>query len=252
MKSVGLTKYLPGVEHATDDPAILKEVADYYALPSKLRSKQLRVASNCNPMTPTLEKNSPPVLFWIKPTREAVEMLEENLRQHPEISALRSACSGLRRSSAGVPGENRVRSESCLFEAAANYEQSLLINPDHAITYVRLAELLLARSKMLSARSQLLTERAVIFRMLLRWPITWGWRYGRLNIRNRPSLLFEEALHESELEGGEIATARFYLISARPPNKQGCMKGGDLFKRSIAIGPGQRRRSLQLPWIYVG
>jgi tetratricopeptide (TPR) repeat protein len=50
---------------------------------------------------------------------------------------------------------------------------------------------------------------------------------------------FEEALHESELEGGEIATARFYFDFGATAEQAGLYeKAADLFKRSIAIDPG--------------
>jgi len=117
-------------------------------------------------------------------------MLEEIIRQHPEkISALRSACSGLRRSSAASSGEQSEEAKAAFSKAAANYEQSCSSHPDHAITYVRLAECFLARSKMLSARSHFLTEARRHFPDAPEMAYYMGWRYGRLNIRNRPSLL---------------------------------------------------------------
>jgi tetratricopeptide (TPR) repeat protein len=49
---------------------------------------------------------------------------------------------------------------------------------------------------------------------------------------------FEEALHETELEGGEIANARFYLDYGAAAEQAGLYdKAADLFKKSIALDP---------------
>ncbi len=50
--------------------------------------------------------------------------------------------------------------------------------------------------------------------------------------------IFEEALHESELESGEIANARFYFDYGATAEQAGLYdKAADLFKRSIALDP---------------
>jgi tetratricopeptide (TPR) repeat protein len=50
--------------------------------------------------------------------------------------------------------------------------------------------------------------------------------------------LFEEALHESELDSGEIANARFYFDYGATAEQAGLYdKAADLFKKSIALDP---------------
>src|SRR5207245_554889 len=80
---------------------------------------------------------------------KAVEMLEQIIKEHPEkyqpydllAQVLDDEARSLQRA-------NRLEEAKATFaKVAANYEQSLLINPNHAGTYLRLAELLLGPLK---------------------------------------------------------------------------------------------------------
>jgi tetratricopeptide (TPR) repeat protein len=108
--------------------------------------------------------------------------------------------------------ESKTDEAKALFaKAAANYEQSVLINPRHGITYIRLAELLLgplrdaprAIKVLRDARQRFPDVPDIVY-------------YLALALRESKQLqesltTFEEALHESELGGTGTATARFFF-----------------------------------------
>jgi tetratricopeptide (TPR) repeat protein len=80
---------------------------------------------------------------------KAVEMLEQLIKQHPEkyqpydllAQILDDEARSLQRA------KRLDEAKAKFVKVAANYEQSLLINPNHAGTYLRLAELLLGPIK---------------------------------------------------------------------------------------------------------
>jgi Putative Zn-dependent protease, contains TPR repeats len=76
---------------------------------------------------------------------KAVEMLEQIIKEHPEkYQPYDLLAQVLDEEARSLQRANRIEEAKAKFaKVAANYEQSLLINPNHAGTYVRLAELLL-------------------------------------------------------------------------------------------------------------
>ena len=64
---------------------------------------------------------------------------------------------------------------------------------------------------------------------------------------------FEEALHESEAEGQDVANGRFYFEYGAAAERAGLYdKAAELFKQSIATRSGGRGRGLQLSRLHVG
>jgi hypothetical protein len=72
-------------------------------------------------------------------------MLEQIIKEHPEkYQPYDLLAQVLDEEARSLQRANRIEEAKAKFaKVAANYEQSLLINPNHAGTYVRLAELLL-------------------------------------------------------------------------------------------------------------
>src|SRR2546422_6003247 len=76
---------------------------------------------------------------------KAVEMLEQIIKEHPEkYQPYDLLAQVLDEEARSLQRANRIEEAKAKFaKVAANYEQSLLINPNHAGTYLRLAEVLL-------------------------------------------------------------------------------------------------------------
>ncbi|MDP9254195.1 MAG: tetratricopeptide repeat protein, partial [Verrucomicrobiota bacterium] len=120
-------------ENAGDDPAVLKDVADYFAASQQIQEAiplYLKVLDLQPDDTNAREKlASGFVLTNQRP--KAVEMLEQIIREHPEkyqpydlLAQLQDdEARGLERA------KQREQARAIFAKAAANYEQSLLINP---------------------------------------------------------------------------------------------------------------------------
>ncbi len=231
------------VEHGADDPAVLKEVADYYASSQQIKEAiplYLRVLE-LQPDDANAREKLATGFVLTNQRAKAVEMLEEIIKQRPEkyqpYDLLAQIYDDQGRA---LQRENKSEDAKGAFgKAAANYEQSVLINPGHAITYVRLAELLLGPLKNAERAVTLLTEARRHFPDAPELAYYLGVALREAKHPQQAVATFEEALHESELESGEIATARFYFDFGATAEQAGLYdKAAEMFKKSIAIDPG--------------
>ncbi|PYL98450.1 MAG: hypothetical protein DMF19_14240, partial [Verrucomicrobia bacterium] len=138
-------------EHAGDDPTILKDVADYYAASEQLKEAiplYLRVLE-LQPEDANAREKLATGFILTNQRDKAIEMLEQIIKEHPDkyqpydllAQVLDDEARSLQRA-------NRIEEAKATFaKVAANYEQSLLINPNHPGTYLHLAELLLGPLK---------------------------------------------------------------------------------------------------------
>jgi len=235
--------YKNAVEHAGDDPAVLKEVADYYASSQQIKEAiplYLRVLE-LQPDDANAREKLATGFVLTNQRAKAVEMLEEIIKQRPEKYQPYDLLAQIYDDQArALQRENKSEEAKAAFaKAAANYEQSLLINPDHAVTYVRLAELLLGPLKNPERAVALLTDARRRFPDAPEMAYYLGVALREAKHPQQAVATFEEALRESELEGGEIATARFYFDFGATAEQAGLYdKAADMFKKSIAIDPG--------------
>jgi tetratricopeptide (TPR) repeat protein len=235
--------FTKAVERAAEDPAILKEVADYYASSQQIKEAiplYLRVLE-LQPDDANAREKLATGFVLTNQRAKAVEMLEEIIKQHPEKYQPYDLLAQVYDDQArAFQRDNKSEEAKAAFsKAAANYEQSLLINPEHAITYVRLAELLLGPVKNAERAVTLLTDARRHFPDAPEMAYYMGVALREAKHPQQAVAAFEEALHESELEGGEIATARFYFDFGATAEQAGLYdKAADLFKKSIAIDPG--------------
>ena len=229
-------------EHAGDDTAVLKDIADYYASTQQIKEAiplYLRLLELEPDDTNSREKLA--TGFLITNQREkAVQMLEEIIKQHPEKYQPYDLLAGLLDDMArGFEREKKKDEAKAAFaRAAANYEQSLIVNPERAGPYLHLAELLLGPLKENERAVKVLKEARQ------RFPQTPEIAYY-LAIAQREAkhsqdavTTFEEALHEAELDGAEIANARFYFDYGAAAEQAGLYdKAADLFQKSITLDP---------------
>jgi tetratricopeptide (TPR) repeat protein len=230
-------------ERAGDDPAILKDVADYYAASQQLKEAiplYLRVLE-LQPDDANAREKLATGFILTNQRGKAVEMLEQIIKEHPEkyqpydllAQVLDDEARSLQRA-------KKVDEAKATFaKAAANYEQSLLINPNHVGTYLHLAELFLGPLKNADSAVRLLTEAR---RRFLGAPeIVYYLAIAQSEAKQTQQAVatFEEALHEAQLDqDNDIANARFYFNYGATAEQAGLyQKAADLLRKSIVLDP---------------
>src|SRR6059036_731716 len=230
-------------EHAGDDPAILKDVADYYAASQQLKEAiplYLRVLELQPDDSNAREKLATGFVLTNQRSR-AVEMLEQIIKEHPEkyqpYDLLAQVLDDEARS---LLRANRLEEAKAKFaKVAANYEQSLLINPNHPSTYLHLAELLLGPLRDADRAVKLLTEARRRFPGAPEIVYYLAIAQREAKQSQQAVATFEEALHEAQLdEDDEVINAKFYFNYGAAAEQAGLYeKAADLLRKSIALDP---------------
>src|SRR5213075_2504731 len=230
-------------EHAGDDPAILKDVADYYAASQQLKEAiplYLRVLE-LQPEDANAREKLATGFILTNQRDKAIEMLEQIIKEHPDkYQPYDLLAQVLDEEARSLQRANRLDEAKAQFaKVAANYEQSLLINPDHAGTYLRLAELLLGPIKdadravkiLIEARRRFPGAPEIVYYLALA-------QRGAKQTQQAVAT-FEEALHEAELDqDNEIVNAKFYFNYGATAEQAGLYeKAADLLRKSIALDP---------------
>jgi tetratricopeptide (TPR) repeat protein len=230
-------------EHANDDPAILKDVADYYASSQQLKEAiplYLRVLE-LQPDDANAREKLATGFILTNQRNKAVEMLEQIIKQHPEkyqpYDLLAQVLDDEARSLQRAKRLDEAKAEFA--KVAANYEQSLLINPNHAGTYLRLAELLLGPLKDPDRSVKILTEARRRFPGAPEMVYYLALAQREARQSQQAVATFEEALHEAELDqDNEIVNAKFYFNYGATAEQAGLYeKATDLLRKSIALDP---------------
>jgi tetratricopeptide (TPR) repeat protein len=230
-------------EHAGDDPGILKDVADYYAASQQLKEAiplYLRVLE-LQPEDANAREKLATGFILTNQRGKAVEMLEQIIKEHPDkyqpydllAQVLDDEARSLQRA-------NRIDEAKAKFaKVAANYEQSLLINPNHAGTYLRLAELLVGPLKDPSRGVQLLAEARRRFAGAPEIVYYLAIAQREAKQSQQAVATFEEALHEAQLDqDDDVVNAKFYFNYGAAAEQAGLYeKAADLLRKSIALDP---------------
>ncbi|MFN2540824.1 MAG: tetratricopeptide repeat protein [Chthoniobacterales bacterium] len=229
-------------EHAGDDAAVLKDVADYYASSQQIKKAiplYLRVLE-VQPDDANARERLAAGFVVTNQRAKAIEMLEALIREHPDkyqpYDLLAQVLDDEARS---LERANQIEQAKAVFgKAAANYEQSLLISPTHATTYLRLAELLLGPVKnperavtvLGEARQRFPNAPEIVYYLAL--------AQREAKHPQQAVATFEEARHEAEMEDSEIVNARFYFNYGATAEQAGLYdKAADLFRKAIAMDP---------------
>jgi tetratricopeptide (TPR) repeat protein len=230
-------------EHAGDDPAILKDVADYYAASQQLKEAiplYLRVLE-LQPDDANAREKLATGFILTNQRGKAVEMLEQIIKEHPEkyqpydllAQVLDDEARSLQRA------KKLDEAKATFAKVAANYEQSLLINPNHVGTYLRLAELLLGPLKDADRAVRLLTEARRRFQGAPEIVYYLAIAQSEAKQTQQAVATFEEALHEAQLDpDNDMLNARFYFNYGATTEQAGLYdKAADLLRKSIALDP---------------
>jgi tetratricopeptide (TPR) repeat protein len=230
-------------EHASDDPAVLKDAADYYAASQQLKEAiplYLRVLE-LQPDDANAREKLATGFILTNQRSKAVEMLEQIIKEHPEkyqpydllAQVLDDEARSLQRA-------NQLDEAKTKFaKVAANYEQSLLINPNHAGTYLHLAELLLGPLKDADRAVKLLAEARRRFPGAPEIVYYLAIAQREAKQIQQAVATFEEALHEAQLDqDDEVVNAKFYFNYGATAEQAGLYeKAADLLRKSIALDP---------------
>jgi tetratricopeptide (TPR) repeat protein len=230
-------------ERAGDDPTVLKDVADYYAASQQLKEAiplYLHVLE-LQPDDANAREKLATGFILTNQRGKAIEMLEQIIKEHPEkyqpydllAQVLDDEARSLQRA-------KKVDEAKATFaKVAANYEQSLLINPNHVGTYLHLAELLLGPLKNADRAVRLLTEARRRFPGAPEIVYYLAIAQSEAKQTQQAVATFEEALHEAQLEpDNDMVNARFYFNYGATAERAGLYeKAADLLRKSIALDP---------------
>ena len=229
-------------DRAGDDAAALKDVADYYASTQQIKEAiplYLRLLE-LEPDDINAREKLATGFVLTNQREKAVEMLEAIIKEHPEKYQPYDLLAGLLDDAArALEREKKGDEAKAIFaKAAANYEQSLIINPGRASPYLHLAELLLGPLKQNERAVKVLSEARQHFPQTPEIVYYLGIAQREAKHFQEAVATFEEALHEAEAEGAEIANARFYFDYGAAAEQAGLHdKAADLFRKSIAVDP---------------
>jgi len=236
-----------------NDAAVLKEVGDYFASTQQIKEAlpfYLRVLE-LQPDDANVREKLATGFVLTNQRARAVETLEAIIQEHPEKYQPYELLAQLHDDEArALLRDNQTDPANAEFKKAAqNYEQSLLINPNHAATYLRLAELLLAPLKQSERAVSILTEGR------RRYPDAPEFAYY-LAIALRESkkakeavVMFEEALNEAQNAQADFLKPRFYVEYGAAAEEAGLYdKAAELFHKAIAMDPANAAE----PYNYLG
>ena len=230
-------------EHAGDDPGVLKEVADYYAASQQLNEAiplYLRVLE-LQPDDANAREKLATGFVLTNQRDKAVEMLEQIIKEHPEkYQPYDLLAQVLDEEARSLQRANRTEEAKAKFaKVAVNYEQSLLINPNHAGTYVRLAELLLGPLRDAARAVKLLGDARRRFPGAPEIVYYLAIAQREAKQSQQAVATFEEALHEAQLEeDDDFVNAKFYFNYGAAAEQAGLYdKATDLLRKSIALDP---------------
>lgn len=230
------------VASAGDDAAALKEVADYFAASQQIQEaiplylKVLELQPDDSNAREKLASG-----FVLTNQREkAIEMLQEIIKQHPEkyqpydllAQLLDEGARALARANQPEPAKAEFA------KAAANYEQSLLINPGRGNTCLRLAELLIGPLRESERAVRILTEARLRFPNVPAFTYYLALALRESKHPQQAVATFEEALNEAQGDNGGLLNARFYFDYGAAADQAGLYdKAADLMRKSIALDP---------------
>jgi tetratricopeptide (TPR) repeat protein len=230
-------------DRATNDAAILKEIADYFAASQQLKEAiplYLRVLE-LEPDDANAREKLATGFILTNQRGKAIEMLEQIIKEHPEkYQPYDLLAQVLDDEARALQRENRLEEAKAKFaKVAANYEQCLLINPNHPAAYLHLAELLLGPLKDPDRAVKLLTEARRRFAGAPEIVYYLAIAQREAKQSQQAVATFEEALREAQLdEDNDVLNARFYFNYGAAAEQAGLYeKAAELLRKSIALDP---------------
>lgn len=230
-------------ENAGEDASVLKDVADYYAASQQLKEAiplYLRVLE-LQPDDANAREKLATGFVLTNQRDKAVEMLEQIIKEHPDkYQCYDLLAQVLDDEARSLQRANRFDEAKAKFEkVAANYEQSLLINPNHPSAYLHLAELLVGPLRDAPRAVQLLSEARRRFPGAPEIVYYLAIAQREAKQSQQAVATFEEALHEAQLDADDdVVNAKFYFNYGAAAEQAGLYdKAADLLRKSITMDP---------------
>lgn len=230
------------VEFAGDDSAVLKDVADYFAASQQIQEAiplYLKVLE-LQPDDSNAREKLASGFVLTNQRAKAIEMLQEIIKEHPEKYQPYDLLGQLEDEGArALARANQPEPAKAEFaKAAANYEQSLLINPGRGNTCLRLAELLIGPLRESERAVKFLTEARQRFPSAPAFTYYLALALREAKHSQQAVVTFEETINETQGENDGLLNARFYFDYGAAADQAGLYdKAADLMRKSIALDP---------------
>ncbi|MDQ6654843.1 MAG: tetratricopeptide repeat protein [Verrucomicrobiota bacterium] len=231
-------------DNAGEDAAILKDVADYFAASQQIPEAiplYLRVLE-LQPDDANAREKLASSFVVTNQRAKAIELLQEIIQQTPEKYQPYELLAQLldEEGRALLRANQNDDAKAQFAKAAANYEQSLLINPARGQTYLRLAELLIGPLREGERAERLLADARARFPHAPEFTYFLALAQREAKHTQLAVATFEEAVQEAEATTPEMLNARFYFDYGAAADQAGLQdKAAELLKRSIAFNPGK-------------
>ena len=227
---------------APGDASVLTSAADYFAASQQMQEAiplYLRVLE-LQPNDSNAREKLATGFMLTNQRAKAIAMLQEIIQQHPEkyqsYELLGRVLEEDAKALAEADKPEAAKAEYA--KAAANFEQSLLINSAQPDNYVHLAELLLGQLRDNDRAVRLLQEARRHFPDAPQMTYLLAVALREAKHYQEAVATFEEALHESESGDQETVNGRFFFEYGAAAERAGLYeKAAGLFKRSIELDP---------------
>jgi tetratricopeptide (TPR) repeat protein len=232
------TVFRKAIKLAPGDASVLKDAADYFAASQQIQEAiplYLRVLE-LQPNDANAREKLATSFMLTNQRGKAIEMLQEIIQQHPEKYQTYELLGRVLEEDAKslLEAKKTAEAKAEYAKAAANYEQSILINPAQPDNYVHLAELLLFNLRDNERAVKVLREARRHFPDAAQLTYLLAVALREANHAQESVATFTEALHEAEIQGQEIANGRFYFEYGAAAERAGLYdKAAELFKESI-------------------
>lgn len=229
---------------APGDASVLKDAADYFAASQQIKEAiplYLRVLE-LQPNDSGAREKLATGFILTNQRGKAIQMLQEIIQQHPEqYQPYQLLGKVLEEDAIALLKDKKLKEAKAEFaKAAASYEQSLLINAAQPENYLHLGELYLSRLRENDRAVKLLQEARRHFPTAPQITYLLAVALRETKDYQRAVATFEEALHEDEAQGSQMANGRFYFEYGAAAERAGLYeKAADLFKQSMQLDPGE-------------
>ncbi|MEO5753816.1 MAG: tetratricopeptide repeat protein, partial [Chthoniobacterales bacterium] len=227
---------------APGDASVVKDAADYFAASQQVAEAiplYLRVLE-LQPNDSNAREKLATGFMLTNQRGKAIGMLQEIIQAHPEnYQTYELLARVLEEDAKALLEEKKPDQAKAEFaKAAANYEQSLLINPAQPDSYLHLGELLLGRVRDNDRAVRVMREARRHFPNSPQMTYLLAIALREAKQEQEAVATFEEALHESEANGQEIGNDRFFFEYGAAADRAGLYeKAAELFKRAIELDP---------------
>jgi tetratricopeptide (TPR) repeat protein len=227
---------------APGDAAVLRDAADYFAATQQVKEAiplYLRVLE-LQPNDSSAREKLATGFIMTKQRGKAIQMLQEIIQQHPEQDQPYELLGKVleEEGAALVEAKKLKEAKAEYAKAAANYEQSLLINSAQPDNYLHLAELYLGRLSEPARAVKLLQDARHHFPTAPQITYLLAVALREAKQYQQAVSAFQEALHEAAAAGVEIANGRFYFEYGAAAERAGLYdRAAELFKKSIQLDP---------------